>query len=524
MNLTADAISSALVHSLWQNAIVGLLLCVLLAALRHRTPNARYLAGCGALALMVMLPVVTALVLSQPRVPVESFAPTVAAAIPSASDVMVPLQPLRVDTKADGWRWKWLAALKPWMLPLWLAGVLVCSLRLVLASMHLVTLRRQCAPEQGPLSAVVARLAARIGVHRSISVRIAPTAMAPATFGLFRPVILVSSATVLGLAPQQLEAVLAHELAHIRRHDYLVNVLQMIAETLFFYHPAIWWASRRIRVERELCCDDVAVQACGDVVCYAHALTSVAKLQLAGSGIALGAAGGPLLMRIQRLFGVASVGRSVPPLWVAFTSLALIVALFTGTYAQSQLPGTLSQDSADGANLRGRVIDAISGKPVAGASVRAQYITGIENPPRCPIGDCEVLVDPRAGRIPVYRVTTAADGSFDIRGIKPGDYDVAAVAPGYSQRYFGQTSDVMPEVPVRVAAGQSATSIEIRLTGAGSLSGRIFSDAGDGLAGVEVELLRRGQRPFGARPAAFAFAQTEDMGTFRFVNVPAGEY
>ena len=508
---------------LWQNAIVGLLLCVLMAALRHRTPNARYLAGCGALAVMVALPVVTALVLSQPRVPAESFAPTVAAALPSASDVILPPQPLWVDPEADGWRLNWLAALKPWMLPLWLAGVLVCSLRLAFASMHTVALRRQCAPEQGPISAVVARLAARLGVQRSISVRIAPTTMAPATFGLFRPVILVSSATVLGLAPQQLEAVLAHELAHIRRHDYLVNVLQMMAETLFFYHPAIWWASRRIRVERELCCDDVAVEACGDVVCYAHALTSVAKLQIAGSGIALGAAGGPLLMRIQRLFGVASVGRPIAPLWVAFASLALIVALFTGTYAQSQSPGTLSQDTADGASLRGRVVDAGSGKPVAGASVRAQYITGIENPPRCPIGDCEVLVDPLAGRIPVYRVTTAADGSFDVRGIEPGDYDVAAVAPGYFQRYFGQTSDDMPEVPVRVAAGQSATSIEIRLASAGSLSGRIFSDAGDGLAGVEVELLRRAPRPFGARPTAVAFAQTEDMGTFRFSNVPTGE-
>lgn len=522
MNLTADAISSALVHSLWQNAIVGLLLCVLLAALRHRTPNARYLAGCGALALMVALPVVTALVLSQPLMPLEPLASTVAVATPSAGDL--PPQPLWVETQADGWRLNWLAALKPWMLPLWLAGVLVCSLRLVLASMQVVVLRRQCALEQGPISAVVARLAARIGVHRSISLRIAPATMAPATFGLFRPVILVSSATVLGLAPQQLEAVLAHELAHIRRHDYLVNVLQMMAETLFFYHPAIWWASRRIRVERELCCDDVAVEACGDVVCYAHALTSVAKLQIAGSGMALGAAGGSLLMRIQRLFGVASVGRPVAPLWVAFASLALIAALFTGTYAQSQSPGTLSQDTAEGASLRGRVVDAGSGKPVAGASVRAQYITGVENPPRCPIGDCEVLVDRVSGRIPVYRVTAAADGSFDIRGVKPGDYDVAAVAPGYIQRYFGQTSDDMPEVPVRVAAGQSATSIEIRLTGAGSLSGRIFSDAGDGLAGVEVELLRRLQRPFGARPAAIAFAQTEDAGAFRFLNVPAGEY
>jgi beta-lactamase regulating signal transducer with metallopeptidase domain len=525
MNITADAISSALVHSLWQNAIIGFLLWVVLVALRHRTANARYLASCGALAVMVALPVVTALVLSQAAVSVEPFTPTAAATIASASDAMpVPPQPLWVETDPDGWPLNWLAVLKPWMLPLWLAGVLVCSLRLVLASMHTVALRRQCAPEQGPVSVMVATLAARMGVRRSVSVRIAPTTMAPATFGLFRPVILVSFATVLGMAPQQLEAVLAHELAHIRRHDYLVNVLQMMAETLFFYHPAIWWASRRIRVERELCCDDVAVQACGDVVCYAQALTSVAKLQIAESLMALGSAGGPLLMRIQRLLGVASVSRPLPPLWVAVASFVLIVAMFTGTYAQSRSPGTLSQNAGDGAALRGRVVDASSGKPVAGASVRAQFITGIENPPRCPIGDCEVLVDPIAGRIPVYRATTAADGSFDVRGVKPGDYDVAAVAPGYLQRYFGQTSDNMPEMPVRVAAGQSATAIEVRLEPAGSVSGRIFSDSGDGLAGVEVELLRRGYLPGGARPMAIAFAQTEDMGTFRFRNVPAGEY
>jgi hypothetical protein len=364
-----------------------------------------------------------------------------------------------------------------------------------------------------------------MGVRRSISIRIAPTEISPATFGLLRPVILLSSATVFGISPQQLEAVLAHELAHIRRHDYLVNVLQMLAETLFFYHPAIWWASRRIRVERELCCDDVAVEACGDAVCYAQALTSVAQLQIAASPVVLGSAGGPLLMRIQRLLGVASASRPVQPLWVAIASVALIVAMLTGAYAQSQTPGTLSQASTDdGAAVSGRVVDARSGKPIAGASVRAQYITGVENPPRCPIGNCEDLVDPAVGRIPVYRVTTAADGSFDVRGMKPGDYDVAAAAPGYIQRHFGQTSDDMPETPVRVAAGQSATSIEVRLQPAGSVSGRIFSDAGEGLAGVEVELLRRGSRPFGARPTPIAFAQTEDMGTFRFRNVPAGEY
>jgi beta-lactamase regulating signal transducer with metallopeptidase domain len=526
MTVTTDAISSALVHSLWQNAVVGVLLWIVLVALRHRTANARYLASCVALALMVLLPVVTALVLSQPPVPVASFTPMAAAVADASVANTMPPTPGPVWVESEGWPLTWLAVLKPWMLPFWLAGVLVCSLRLVLASLHTVALRRQCTLEPGPMTAVVAKLASRMGIRRPISVRIAPASIAPATFGLFRPVILLSGATMLGIAPQQLEAVLAHELAHIRRHDYLVNVLQMLAETLFFYHPAIWWASQRIRVERELCCDDAAVEACGDAVCYAQALTSVAQLQTAGSSAALGSAGGPLLMRIQRLLGVASVGRQVPPLWAAVASVALIVAMFTGAYAQSQSPGTLSPaDSGDGAAVSGRVVDAMSGQPVAGASVRLQYITGVENPPRCPIGDCEVLADPVAGRIPVYRATTAADGSFDVRGIKPGDYDVAAVAPGYIQRYFGQTSDDMPEVPVHVAARQSATAIEVRLERAGSVSGRIFSDSGDGLAGVEVELLRRrGFNPGATRPMTVAFAQTEDMGTYRFRDVPAGEY
>lgn len=523
MTVTTDAITSALGHSLWQNAIVGLLLWFVLMALRRRTANARYLAGCAALALMVALPVATAFVLSPSLPPITAFTPADVSAVPPVNDWLSPPAPQWVE--ADGWQMNWLAVLKPWMLPIWLTGVLVCSLRLVLASAHIVALRRQSSPEQGPTAALVARLAARMGVRRSIAIRMAPTAIAPATFGFFRPVILLSSATVLGIAPQQLEAVIAHELAHIRRHDYLVNVLQMLAETLFFYHPAVWWASRRIRIERELCCDDVAVQACGDAVCYAQALTSVARLQIAPSSVALGSAGGPLLMRIQRLLGVASVGRPVPPLWVAVASIAVIVATFTGAYAQSQSPGTLSQDAGDGAALRGRVIDASSGAPVAGASVRAQYVTSVENPPRCPIGDCEVLVDPVAGRIPVYRVTTTSDGRFEVRGMKPGDYEVAAVAPGYIQRYFGQTSDDMPEMPVRVAAGQSATSIDVRLEAAGAVSGRIFSDSGDGLAGVEMELLRRrAYRPGDARPMAIAFAQTEDMGTFRFRNIPAGEY
>ena len=104
-------------------------------------------------------------------------------------------------------------------------------------------------------SACRTRSASRVLSRSSISTMTG----GPATLGWIRPVILLPPATALGITPRQLEALLAHELAHIRRHDYLVNVLQMMAETVFFYHPAVWWASRRIRVERELCCDDIAI-------------------------------------------------------------------------------------------------------------------------------------------------------------------------------------------------------------------------------------------------------------------------
>jgi hypothetical protein len=105
------------------------------------------------------------------------------------------------------------------------------------------------------------------------------------------------------VTPQQLEALIAHELAHVRRHDYFVNVLQMVVETLLFYHPAVWWVSSRIRYERELCCDDLAVRSCGNAVSYARALARLERLRTDGPTLAMGSANGALFHRIQRLLG-----------------------------------------------------------------------------------------------------------------------------------------------------------------------------------------------------------------------------
>jgi Zn-dependent protease with chaperone function len=150
---------------------------------------------------------------------------------------------------------------------------------------------------------MIAGLAERMGIQQKLRVLMSSVAEVPAVVGWIRPVILLPAAVVVGLTPRQLESLLAHELAHIRRYDYFVNILQMIVETFLFYHPAVWLVSERIRVERELCCDDLAVGFCGDVLSYARALSQLEQLRPAAPSLAMGSANGPLFQRIQRLLG-----------------------------------------------------------------------------------------------------------------------------------------------------------------------------------------------------------------------------
>ena len=122
---------------------------------------------------------------------------------------------------------------------------------------------------------MTARLSRRLHITRAITLFESTLVDVPTVIGFVKPVILLPASVLGGLTPQQLEAILAHELAHIRRHDYIVNLLQSLLETLLFYHPAVWWLSRRIRIEREHCCDDLAVSLCGDPLVYARALADL---------------------------------------------------------------------------------------------------------------------------------------------------------------------------------------------------------------------------------------------------------
>src|SRR4029453_16064180 len=161
----------------------------------------------------------------------------------------------------------------------------------------------------------------------------------PTVIGWMRPVILLPVAAVAALTPAQVEAILAHELSHIRRHDYAVNLLQTIAETLLFYHPAVWWVSKRIRAEREHCCDDVAVRVCGDAVSYAHALAELESWRVTSTVMAVAATDGSLLARVRRILRepVSDEARTAN----GAATLVLTLIFTAGAGAVQQLPSLI---------------------------------------------------------------------------------------------------------------------------------------------------------------------------------------
>jgi TonB family protein len=292
------ALRTALLHFVWQGAVIAFVLWIALLMMRRRSANARYIASCLALGALVAAPVVTGYMSYTQPVTSEarsghslSTVPDTVAAVWTGSTTHAPT---------------WLASLGWWALPAWAFGVALFSIRLAWGSRQVAVLRRSGKPADSGVLALANDLQVRMKLSSPVRLLVSAFAEGPSVVGWIRPVILLPATTLLGLSPEQLESVLAHEFAHIRRYDYLVNILQMLVESLLFYHPAVWWTSARIRHERELCCDDLAVAACGDPLCYARALTKLERLRTFAPNMAMGSTDGPLMYRIQRLTGAAT--------------------------------------------------------------------------------------------------------------------------------------------------------------------------------------------------------------------------
>nr|WP_279342986.1 M56 family metallopeptidase [Geothrix paludis] len=316
----AQRLAWTLLHFLWQGALLGLAARVAFSLLKRRPPQLRHLVGCAFLLACLGSAITTFLLLSP--VPHVSGQGLNFALLPGAPEV--PSAPLVVSAAAPSMiTFPWQARLQPylpWILAAWGAGVLAFSLRTVGGWLWLRRLRATAAPiiEPAWLGRLVRSAALRRAVRFVESARVAT----PMCMGLVRPVILLPLGFFANLDPLAAEAVLAHELAHIKRLDGLVNGLQCVIEVLFFFHPAVWWISRRIRTEREHCCDDAAVLACGDAVFYAETLSRLDEFRDRPPSLALRARGGNLMERLRRLLLA-----DPPQLRFATPSLLLVAAL-----------------------------------------------------------------------------------------------------------------------------------------------------------------------------------------------------
>jgi beta-lactamase regulating signal transducer with metallopeptidase domain len=254
----------------------------------------------------------------------------------------------------------------------WLVGVGVLTLRLLSGWIWVQRLRSQAAvPAAAAIDVVAGRLIRRLHISRTVRFLQSSLVEVPTVIGWMRPVVLIPASALAGLSPVQLEAILAHELAHIRRHDYLVNLLQTLVETLLFYHPAVWWLSRRIRIEREHCCDDLAVGLCGDPVTYARALADLEALRSDGHQLVLAANGGSLLDRVRRLLGAPShAGRG--PGWAAVSVSVLVIAAIAAGAIGSDVRGSEQPAASASATASAQASPASADRPVTARSGKAR--------------------------------------------------------------------------------------------------------------------------------------------------------
>ena len=348
-----EAVGWALIHSLWIVALMTLILYALLRVTRKASSQTRYMISCITLFSMPLV-LIVAIGIGLSTQPNPSYR-TVGSANPennfpavtvvpsdtafnadlafSASPKQIPSQ---VATKESGgaevamteWGMQVVRSRLPWIVALWLAGVAIFSLRPLTGWLAVERLRRSGVENVSDAAKnILERTATKLNLNRTVKLVESTLVATPIVVGWLRPMILLPVSAMTGLSEKDLAALLAHELAHVRRHDYLVNLLQTVVETMMYYHPCVWWVSRVIREERENCCDDMAIRVC-DQSDYAQALLAMEQMRDQQPALAMSAKGGSLVKRIRRIAGLPGADSADGPHgWAGSITLLATIAV-----------------------------------------------------------------------------------------------------------------------------------------------------------------------------------------------------
>ncbi|MBT1687523.1 M56 family metallopeptidase [Dawidia soli] len=429
-SLLSTALGWTLIHSLWQALLVYGTVTIVLRIIPSRHSSLRYTVTLGSLAVVLAAGVVTFWWYSQaPAHPLYAVAADMTYAH-VAPDIAAP---------ASIWEQALthVAAHMNLILAIWFAGALLFSLRIAGGIWYVTTLRRTSSPVgpgwQQPLETLVQRL----DIHRVVTLATSVRLQAPVVLGYLKPVILVPAGMLAGLSTEQVETILLHELAHIRRHDYLVNLAQMLVEALYFFNPCIWALSAQVRTEREHCCDDAVVHYGGNARAYATALVQLEEVRLRQTGVALSLAENKhqLLTRIKRI-----MERSVqqnPGRERLVPALLLVVGLicaFWITFGQNTAEAQQQKKEQDTKH------EATAGQEETAGQSQSFSVTA----------DTVSVYDRKGKRTHHYErhttITVGEDGQP--HEVTTETYDGDDVPPG--MRYFSYTHPV-PVAPVDIA-------------------------------------------------------------------------
>jgi beta-lactamase regulating signal transducer with metallopeptidase domain len=531
-----------LIQFLWQGAAIAGVFAVVRATIwRTLSSRARYGLACIALATMTLAPVLT------------FAAGAGVAGAPSARWLM----PVRT-----GWD-----SFMPALVAVWSVGVLACSIRLAggwLAARRLRTNGVRAAPADW--QETFARLVRRFNIAQPVRLLVSSRVDVPVVVGWLRPVVLVPVGALTGLPAEYVTALLAHELAHVARRDYLVNLLQRVAESLLFYHPAVWWVSGQVRIEREMCCDDLAVAAQGDRVVYARALAELDAAR-ASLHVELAANGGPLMLRIMRLLGQSTSFRQLMPappavaglivVWIVGVAAAatrdslpamppgpmstaapraaaapavsssLLATALLGPIGPRAVPSPLPAANPAQGGQPGAVAPPVPSAPLDRFATGTAVIRGRvqRRDTGAPLRRARVTLR-RSGLAEPPAAVTDDQGRYELVGLPAGRFTVVALKDGFMTTEYGQDVSAPAGRPIELSDGEVFERADVLLVAGGVLSGQILDDRGEPQGSVVVRAMKQ-QFVDGVAvpgPAVGIADTTDDLGQFRVFALSEGEY
>ncbi len=343
-----EAFGWMILHSLWQGALISVILGLMMILTRRFSAKSRYFIAIVAMLFMPVVSIYTFFRYYTPAKSVETVGMQAVNNDPAITSgkmqivkkqVAVTTQPADETGFIDRMRSysKYFYQHIPLIVTLWLLGMLVFALKFLGGLAYTQRLKHyRVQPVSDEWQQTFSRLAEMLNLKKAARILQSTLVKVPMVVGYFKPVVLIPVSAFTGLSPEQLETVILHEMAHIVRKDYLINILQSVAEIIFFYHPAIWWMSKMVRAEREHCCDDIAIEKSGDSVGFAKALANIQEQMYYNEKLAVAISGSSknLIKRIQRLLNQPNMKTNFTEGFTAsciiFTGI-LIMMLNTGS-------------------------------------------------------------------------------------------------------------------------------------------------------------------------------------------------